>query len=137
MSEDIIQRIVNESRIHAQQRWVTFDTTIEEMKAFSGFFMIMGFYNLPSIRLYWSTDPNMHVSRTANTISLKRLLTILRYLHINNNENAPRKGDPNFDKLYKLKPMVTHLNQKFKEISSPARRLSIDESMVGLKDVRH
>ncbi|KAG5866483.1 hypothetical protein JTB14_027542 [Gonioctena quinquepunctata] len=75
----------------------------------------------------------MRVSRIANTISLKRFLTILRYLHINNNENAPKKGDPNFDKLYKLKPMMTHLNQKFKEIFSPARQLSIDESMVGFK----
>ncbi|KAG5868686.1 hypothetical protein JTB14_036596 [Gonioctena quinquepunctata] len=73
------------------------------------------------------------VNEIANTISLKRFLTILRYLHINNNENAPTKGDPNFDKLYKLKPMVTHLNQKFKEIFSPARQLSIDESMVGFK----
>ncbi|KAG5867793.1 hypothetical protein JTB14_002765 [Gonioctena quinquepunctata] len=116
MSEDIIQRIVNESHIYAQQRGVTFDTTIEEMKVFFGFLIIKGFYNLPSIRLYWSTDQNMRVSRIANTISLMRFLTIVRYLHINNNENAPKKGDPNFDKLYKLKPMVTHLNQKFKEI---------------------
>ncbi|KAG5887482.1 hypothetical protein JTB14_006968 [Gonioctena quinquepunctata] len=132
-NEDIIQRIVNESQIYAQQRGVTFDTTIGEMKPFFGFFIIMGFHNLPSIRLYWSTDQNMRVSRIANTISLKRFPPILRYLHINNIENAPKKGDPNFDKLYKLKPMVTHLNQEFKEIFSPARQLSIDERMVGFK----
>ncbi|KAG5883954.1 hypothetical protein JTB14_031779 [Gonioctena quinquepunctata] len=130
--KDIIQRIVNESHIYAQQRGLTFDTTIEEMKAFFEFLIIMGFHNLPSIRLYWSTDQNMRVSRIANTISLKHVSTILRYLHINN-ENAPKKGDPNFDKLYKLKPMVTHLNQKFNEFFSPARQLSIDESMVGFK----
>lgn len=45
----------------------------------------------------------------------------------------PNRNDPNFDKLYKVRPMVEILNESFKSNYIPDRCLAIDESMEGFK----
>jgi hypothetical protein len=45
----------------------------------------------------------------------------------------PKWNEPNYDKLYKLRPLLSHLNKVFKEAFNPSRFLSIDESMVAFK----
>lgn len=93
----------------------------------------MGFHPLPSLRQYWSCDKNFRVDRIADLISQKRFLQILRFLHINDNNNMPKRGEPNFDKLYKIRPLIENINKNFKELFTPYRRMSVDESMVGFK----
>lgn len=94
----------------------------------------MGFHKLPSIRHYWSTNPNFHVSRIAEIFSLKRFLNILRYLHINNNQNMQTdRKHPDFDKLYKVRPLVSSLQETFAKAFCPGRNLSVDESMIRFK----
>ncbi|KAF2902654.1 hypothetical protein ILUMI_03532 [Ignelater luminosus] len=60
-------------------------------------------------------------------------LMISRYLHANNNVIAPQKGDPDFDKIYKIRPIVNRLNKVYKEAFSSSRHMSVDESMIGFK----
>lgn len=45
----------------------------------------------------------------------------------------PVAGSPDFDKLYKIRPIVDHLKYKFLTAFAPSRYLSIDESMIGFK----
>ena len=42
-----------------------------------------------------------------------RYTQILRYLHFSDHANELRPGDPNYTPLYKIKPVVDHLNEKF------------------------
>lgn len=93
----------------------------------------MGFHKLPSIRLYWSADENFLVPRVASIMTMKRFLNILRYLHINDNTLMPERRSNAFDKLFKIRPMIKHLNSVFELSFSPDRHLSVDESMVGFK----
>lgn len=129
----ILDLIVHQSNLYAEQNGEKLDLTPEELSAFLGILILMGFHQLPSIRLYWSSNGNFLVTRIANVMSLKRFLHILRYLHLNDNTKLPKKGDKNFDKLFKVRPLLDILNEKFKSTFHPSRYLSIDESMIGFK----
>lgn len=106
---------------------------MDELKAFLGVLVIMGFHTLPSLKQYWSTDKNFHVSRVANIMTQKRFLQILRNNHLNDNNKMPKRGERGFDKLYKLRPLIESLNKKCKRLHLPCRHMSVDESMVGFK----
>ena len=70
----------------------------------------------------------------ANTMSRNRYEEILSVLHFNNNEEAPTNpADPNFDKLYKLKPLIKHFRDVFKGSVSPETMQAIDEMMIPFK----
>jgi hypothetical protein len=45
----------------------------------------------------------------------------------------PTRNSPKFDKLYKARPLILHLNSKFRESYGPSRNISVDESMVAFK----
>lgn len=40
---------------------------------------------------------------------------------------------PEFDKLFKLRPLLDHLSKKYSELFAPSRFLSIDESTAAFK----
>lgn len=93
----------------------------------------MGFHTLPSMRLYWSKNSNFFVPRIAKVMSVKRFLKILRFLHLNDNSTMKPRGHPEYDRLHKVRPLITMLTGRFKDNYSPSRYLSIDESMVPFK----
>lgn len=130
---DLLELIVSESNRYAFQKGAALFITLEELKAFLGMLIIMGFHSLPSLRLYWSKDQNFHLSRISDIMTLKRFLKILRYLHLSNNEKMPTRDADNFDKLYKVRPMINLLSNSFLNSYNPGRNLSVDESMVAFK----
>nr|CAI5823126.1 unnamed protein product [Callosobruchus analis] len=125
------------------KKGITLNLQQDELQAFFGMLLIMGFHTLSSLRLYWSTDQNFHVSRISSIMSQKRFLHILRYLHLNDNDVMPQRGNDRFDRLYKVRPPVDILNERFSSLYAPYRELFIDESMVAfkgrttLKPIRH
>ncbi|XP_063219616.1 piggyBac transposable element-derived protein 4-like isoform X1 [Bacillus rossius redtenbacheri] len=66
-------------------------------------------------------------------MTLKRFLFILRMLHLNDNTKMPERSSLNFDKLFKVRPILNHFNAVFRQVFSPSRFLSIDESMIACK----
>lgn len=133
LDDEIVEKIVSESNIYAQQKNNQLQLTSEELMAYFGVLIVMGFHRLPGMKMYWSSDKNFHVPRIANTMTVKRFLKITRYIHINNNENMAQKNDPSYDRLYKVRPLISKLNEKFEEAFEPSRYLSVDECMVGFK----
>ena len=51
--------------MYAQQKGIVFNVSREEMKAFLGICLIMGYNRLPNLRDYWSTDRDLHVDAIA------------------------------------------------------------------------
>lgn len=129
----ILQTIVQQTNLYAQQKSVNINTSIEEIKAFIGILIFMGYHSLPSIRLYWSNDPNFFCERVAKIMPVKRFLKILRLLHLNDNSQMPSRNSLEFDKLYKIRPMITHLKDIYQSVYRPSRYLAVDESMVAYK----
>jgi len=131
LTPTFMEYIVAQSNVYATQKNASLDLTVEELKAFLGILIIMGFNTLPSLRLFWSTDTNFHIERIACIMPLKRFLKILRFLHLNDNAQ-PQKGEPNY-KTHKVKPIIDHVNKTFRLLFNPSRYLAVDESMIKFK----
>lgn len=126
----IFQTIVQQTNLYDQQKHDNINTTIEEIKAFIGILIFKGYHSLPSIMLYWSNDPNFFCERVAKIMPVKRFLKILQLFHLNDNSQMPSRNSTEFDKLYKICPMITHLKDICQSVYRPSRYLAVDESMV-------
>ena len=60
----------------------------------------------------------------------KRFELLLRFLHLNDSQRQPQRGEAGFDRLYKIRPL---LDQTFKTSYTPSQYISIDESMISYK----
>lgn len=58
---------------------------------------------------------------------------ITEILHCNNNAVFPRRYNPVYDKNFKLKPIITHLNEKCQNVYNTSSNLDVDESMIQFK----
>ncbi|XP_045769768.1 piggyBac transposable element-derived protein 4-like [Maniola jurtina] len=112
--EYLVQVIVEQSNIYAAQKKSNNFTPIsaEELKAYFGILIMMGLNPLPDMDLFKKITEN---------------------LHINNNENEPDRSSPDYDKLFKLRPMITELNKVYQEETANSSHQSIDECMVKFK----
>ncbi|XP_039287374.1 piggyBac transposable element-derived protein 4-like [Nilaparvata lugens] len=108
-------------------------TTIEELKLFLGINLYMGIKKLPSYRDYWSTQPDLHDNLVSSLMPVKRFSQLLSHLHVNDNEMMPKRGDPDYDKLYKIRPMLDILSKTFSDSYNPHECVAVDESMVKFK----
>ena len=80
------------------------------MKVFFGTNFIMGINKLPSLEGCWSTDKCIRNEKIQNVMTRTRFQSILQNLHFSNNNN-----DNKTDKLYKIRPVIEHLNKVFAE----------------------
>lgn len=58
---------------------------------------------------------------------------LLQCLHLSDNTEMKSPGDPDYDRLHKLRPLLTKVKQNFLNQYNPHRQVSIDEAMVGFK----
>ncbi|XP_043473627.1 piggyBac transposable element-derived protein 4-like [Leptopilina heterotoma] len=93
----------------------------------------MGVKKLPSYRDYWSSNPQLHDEYIASLMTVNRFGFLLSHLHVSDNSKEPKKGDPKYDKLYKLRPVIEALSETFKTCWKPGKYQSIDESMIKFK----
>lgn len=52
------------------------------------------------------------------------------HLHLADNSVRPPKGSPDFDVLYKIRPLIDHFNASARSMYNPGEVLALDESMV-------
>jgi hypothetical protein len=112
----IFQTIVQQTNLYTQQKYNNINTSIEEIKAFIGILIFMGYHRLPSIRLYWSNDPNFYCEHVAKIMHVNRFLKILRFLYLNDNSQMPSRNVLEFDKSHKICPVITHLKNIYQSV---------------------
>ena len=81
------------------------ETTPEEMKIFIFVQFMFSIHHLPEASMYWSSDPLLRVSAMEDVISKNRFKKRSQYFHLNDNSKAAAKGDPNYDPLFKVRPL--------------------------------
>ena len=57
----------------------------------------------------------------------------MKYLHLNDKEKMLAPGTPNHDKLYKVRPLLEMITERFKSVYTPTHNLSVDESIISYK----
>lgn len=108
-------------------------TNHDEIKTFLGIHLIMGIKKLPSLRDYWSSRPELRDMYVSSCMPRDRFIWLLRHLHLNDNSLQPKKNAPNFDKLYKVRPLLNTLSATFASAYKPSKNQAIDESMIRFK----
>ncbi|KAL3225327.1 hypothetical protein MRX96_025862 [Rhipicephalus microplus] len=130
----LMELLVFQTNLYAQQQGKPYTpTTFEEMRSFLGLNLLMGIKRSPSDRDYWSTAPDLHDPFISKVMPVNRFGWLLSHLHLNDNILQPARDHPNFDKLYKVRPLLTELSKTFAENYLPTELLAIDESMIKFK----
>lgn len=66
-------------------------------------------------------------------MSKNRFEEISCYLHFNDSVSEPARGTNGFDRLYKVRPVVDYVKNKFLNSFLPSKNLSVDEGMIAYK----
>ena len=142
LTDDLLNSFVAETNRYAQS-WIQGhnlrrhsrahkwrDVTFDEMKVFIGLTLLMGLVKLPRLDLYWTKDSLFHVPLFKAVMDRDRYILILKFWHIADNDTAVPRGQPGYDSLHKIRPLLQHLNEKFQAVYTPSQNIAIDESLV-------
>ena len=110
-----------------------FDTTRTEMKQFVALSLLMGIVRKPEIAHYWSTNPLLKGSVFNSVMPHNRFQSILQFLHFADNRQFD-PNDPDRDRLYKVRPVVEYLVNKFRTVYVPEDHISLDEELLLWKE---
>lgn len=136
-SEEVIDHIVEQTNLYASQKQTQNWEPVRksDIDAFLGIIILMGIHVLPSIDLYWSSDPFFRVDEIAQVMTCKRFKKFLENLHLNDNSKTPAKTSQEYDKLYKVRPVLELLNCACQREAKQTTSQSIDEAMIRFKGV--
>ncbi|XP_035208655.1 piggyBac transposable element-derived protein 4-like [Stegodyphus dumicola] len=129
-----IEHIVFQSNLYATQKNSVFSPLdSNEFLRFLAVNLLMGVKKFPSYRDYWRSTALLHGDYIANIMPVNRFSWILGNFHINDNCLQPKRGEANFDKLYKIRPLLNHLSERFMAVFNPNETQAVDESMIRFK----
>lgn len=129
----LINKIVEESNLYSCQQNILkpLNTTACEIEQFIGTCSYMSIFGLPRSKLYWARQTR--VDKVANVMSKNRWQEIKSNLHFNDNTNMPPRSDPDRDRLFKIRPLVDSLQNKFKQIPIETQMICVDEQTIPFK----
>ena len=125
--------IIPQSTLYMQQKGNCFTIEYDEMLAFIGITVMMTYHSVPEIRDYFSNDRDLRVEVIAEAMSRERFFSIRRALHFADNEAALSKQDPNYDRAWKIRPLINHFNAAFQNAKMATFEQTIDERMTKFK----
>ncbi|VDI22971.1 Hypothetical predicted protein [Mytilus galloprovincialis] len=143
--DDLIDRIVDETNRYANQCQTTENPTrharsnewspvsYAEMRAFIGLVLAMGIVKKSSIESYWEASGISETPNFRDVMSRNRFQAILRYLHCSDNTTAVPRGQPGYDPLHKINPVVEFFNEVFELNYRLSQNIVVDERIVGFK----
>ena len=91
----------------------------------------MTIVDLPFRRFYWA--PGTRQDLVANAMTCNRFEQIMSLLHVNDNALMKQMGQPGFDRLHKIRPLIDKLNINFDACAAKETSISIDEQIIPFK----
>ncbi|CAH1988473.1 unnamed protein product [Acanthoscelides obtectus] len=116
---------VKYSNIYAIQHNRRGDIHSSEIKCFIGVLLPSGYNSFPRRSMYWENNSDAGNKLVYSALSRDRFSSIMQNLHLNDNNSLE-----NIDKLSKLRPLFSTLNEKFQSFAPLEEYHSVDESMV-------
>ena len=90
----------------------------------------MGHDQHHSLKDYWSREEQYSTPFYSNVMARDRFFHILRFLHVENNDDPPNHDAPDYDGLWKIRKIFDALNNKFCELYNPTEHFAVDEVIV-------
>jgi hypothetical protein len=103
------------------------------MKVFLGLWINTALIQKSRMEDYWITQESEATPYFNNVMPRDRFLMIMWNWHVCDLKLEKPRGDPDFDPIFKVRNMVTRLNEKYGQYYYPGQNISIDESLVGCK----
>ncbi|XP_054744277.1 piggyBac transposable element-derived protein 4-like [Anastrepha obliqua] len=128
-TEDLVEVISFQTNLYATKEGKPFSpTSPSEIQTFLAINMVIGIKKLPSYKDYWSSAPDLRDSYISFCMPLNRFSWLLGCLHLNDNNLMP-----DYNKLYKVRPMLEILRRNFRNNYKPSESIAVDESMIKFK----
>ena len=90
-----------------------------ELLRFFVLMITMGIIDLPSVKDYWSTSWPFNTPHFSKLLSHDCFFFLLKFLHLAGNTKQVARGQPGYDKLFKLRPFMDPLIRSFQEVFVP------------------
>jgi hypothetical protein len=98
-----------------------------------GVMIAMGLVPLPRLYLYLTTKHPLLKTAIREHFTRDRFLAILAFLHLNDSEKQVTVGQPGYDPLFKVRPLLDLLSPLFESQFDTYQQLSVDEAMIPFK----
>ena len=108
-------------------------TTSEDLIVYFGIMLVMGMVRLPALADYWKRDPLSQCSIISNSMARDRFLEIHRYLHFVDNSTILLPTNDNYDRLQKVRKILTMIEERFVALYHRHCQCAVDEAMVPYK----
>ena len=83
--------------------------------------------------MYWSTSHPLLTPELRKVMPLRRFQQIWRFLHLNDSSKQVPHGQPGYDPLYKVRPLLDLVSPRLESEYNPHEQVSIDEAMIRFK----
>ncbi|GFS64891.1 piggyBac transposable element-derived protein 4 [Trichonephila clavipes] len=113
------------------KRWEP--TSKEEMPVFIALIILQGIVKKPTNEQYWSKRHSISTPFFSKVMFYQRFNLIYRFLHFSDNETFVTETHE-CPKLSKIWPVLKYLTLNFKEVVTPDRDVTIDESLMLFKE---
>ena len=125
-SEDIMNYICRETVKYAVQGGdFQFTLSEDDLYKYFGILLLSGYNKLPQRKMYWETRTDSNNFLVRHAMNRNKFEKIHKHLHFNDNSKLNA-----CDKLYKVRPLLDHLNDKFCLYVQPmGNHFSLDEAM--------
>ena len=112
---DLLKQVVDQSNLYSiQQNLSNLNLNCSELEQFIGSLLAMSLVKLCNSRKYWSGKLNCPL--VTEVFSRDRWEQIKAMIHFNNNENlVTDKKHPDYDTLFKVRPLIAILLKNFKK----------------------
>ena len=134
--QELLQYICNQSNLYGMQQENETLLCLEtkELEIFIGISLYMSLAKLPRSRYYWQSSIEMPA--ITEYMRMRRWETIKSNLHFANNaDERPERGSPGYDKIWKMRPYLNMLNERFNQIPM-GESLSFDEQIIPYSGTR-
>ena len=121
----LIHVIVEQTNVYAVQSGSDFCTDACEIEQYLDVLIKTGLVHMPRYQMYWSKE--LCFPPVADVMSRNRFTDVTQYLHFSDNtKTVTNRDDPQYDRYYKVRPLLTRLRDACLLIE-PDERMSVDE----------
>ncbi|XP_033731237.1 piggyBac transposable element-derived protein 4-like [Pecten maximus] len=107
-------------------------TSPTEIKTFLGIVIFMSLLDLPTAKMYWSSDWMFQTSLPTIMTRL-RFEKLAQYFHLNDSTTNPPKGSDGHDKLHHVRPVLDTIQGTIASQYPLHQDCAIDEAMIAYK----
>ncbi|CAK1601365.1 unnamed protein product [Parnassius mnemosyne] len=135
-AQDVIQKMIPHNTVRTRSRLHSWHpTTVDELYVYFGITLAMGVLVKNNIAEYWSATPDIFCTPGFSVhMSSRRFRLLSKFLHFNNNKGmSSLKPDTSEAKLFKMKPLLSHLNSKFCSMYNMSQNIVLDKSLLQRK----